>query len=62
MIWLWELFVDPMLSLIQSGDVSAPVLLWLQGGPGGSSLFSLFIETGPLVVDSMGKGVSVREI
>jgi len=30
---------------------SAPVLLWLQGGPGGSSLFGLFAEVGPYFVD-----------
>ncbi|XP_051791729.1 probable serine carboxypeptidase CPVL [Erpetoichthys calabaricus] len=28
----------------------APVLLWLQGGPGGTSMFGLFVENGPYLV------------
>ncbi|XP_008259795.2 probable serine carboxypeptidase CPVL isoform X3 [Oryctolagus cuniculus] len=28
----------------------APIVLWLQGGPGGSSMFGLFVEHGPYVV------------
>ncbi|XP_058383579.1 probable serine carboxypeptidase CPVL [Diceros bicornis minor] len=31
---------------------NAPVVLWLQGGPGGSSMFGLFVEHGPYVVTS----------
>jgi vitellogenic carboxypeptidase-like protein len=35
-----------------NGNASAPTLLWLQGGPGSSSLFGLFYEIGPYFVDS----------
>ena len=38
------------LHLHQNNPADAPVLLWLEGGPGGSSLFALFAETGPFYV------------
>ncbi|XP_029655439.1 uncharacterized protein LOC115229178 [Octopus sinensis] len=34
-----------------NGNHSAPVLAWLQGGPSGSSLYSLFEEHGPFTID-----------
>ncbi|UJR31996.1 hypothetical protein I4U23_019466 [Adineta vaga] len=38
-----------------------PVLLWLQGGPGSSSLFALFSEIGPIYIDANGY-IQLREI
>lgn len=37
----------------------APVVLWLQGGPGASSLFGLFTENGPFQFD--GKKIKIRD-
>ncbi|XP_043922753.1 probable serine carboxypeptidase CPVL [Protopterus annectens] len=36
----------------QTKPETAPVLLWLQGGPGGTSMFGLFVEHGPYVVNA----------
>ncbi|XP_051856184.1 probable serine carboxypeptidase CPVL [Antechinus flavipes] len=41
----------------QENPSDAPVVLWLQGGPGGSSMFGLFVEHGPYVVN---KNLTVR--
>lgn len=38
----------------QNANASAPVLLWLQGGPGATSLFGLFAENGPIQVNDDG--------
>jgi vitellogenic carboxypeptidase-like protein len=45
----------------QNGDMNAPVLLWLQGGPGDSSMIGLFNEHGPIQINSNGN-LSSRSI
>lgn len=35
---------------LQVDSETAPVVLWLQGGPGSSSMFGLFVEHGPYIV------------
>ena len=39
----------------QNGNTTAPLLVWLQGGPGSSSLFGLFVEQGPIMIDKNQK-------
>ncbi len=39
----------------QNGHIDSPLLVWLQGGPGASSLFGLFSEHGPIQVDEAGQ-------
>eukprot|EP01090_Pellita_catalonica_P014546 TRINITY_DN3741_c0_g1_i1.p1 TRINITY_DN3741_c0_g1~~TRINITY_DN3741_c0_g1_i1.p1 ORF type:complete len:455 (-),score=75.13 TRINITY_DN3741_c0_g1_i1:33-1397(-) len=46
----------------QDGNTSAPVLLWLQGGPGGSSMFGLFSENGPFSVSDDAEHLIPRKI
>ena len=36
----------------QNGNKSTTLLIWMQGVPGGSSLFGLFVENGPLQLDA----------
>lgn len=42
----------------QNDPADAPVVLWLQGGPGGSSLFGLFVEHGPIMITKDIKATS----
>lgn len=39
----------------KNNAAKAPVILWLQGGPGASSLYGMLMENGPFGVNSNGK-------
>ena len=43
----------------QEDPENAPVVMWLQGGPGASSLFGLFVELGPIMATKDGKIVDM---
>ncbi|XP_065204846.1 venom serine carboxypeptidase-like [Planococcus citri] len=46
----------------QNGTVDSPLILWLQGGPGASSLYGLFEEVGPFKchIDSEGGNYTLK--
>ncbi|XP_064463032.1 venom serine carboxypeptidase-like [Ornithodoros turicata] len=45
--------------------LKAPLILWLQGGPGQSSLFTEFVENGPIGIDGNGnlyeRNITIQE-
>src|SRR5688572_10687764 len=45
----------------QHDNISKPLLLWLQGGPGASSLVGLFVENGPMKINRAGTKATSRE-
>lgn len=44
----------------QSGDLTAPVLLWMNGGPGCSSLYGFLTEHGPFQVEDDGQTLTMN--
>lgn len=44
---------------VNQSDPSVPLIIWLQGGPGVSSLFGAFTEIGPIrIVNGKGRSAS----
>lgn len=44
----------------QTDDNETPVVLWLNGGPGSSSMFGLFTENGPFFINDDDDAASIR--
>jgi carboxypeptidase C (cathepsin A) len=42
--------------MFPNADLNAPVAIWLNGGPGASSIFANFLMNGPMRVDHYGDG------
>jgi len=43
--------------LFPAADENAPLTIWLNGGPGASSIFGNFLEVGPMRISRTGTGV-----
>ncbi len=41
---------------------NAPLIIWINGGPGSSSMFGLFLENGPIRVTRTGSGVDDYQV
>lgn len=49
-LWFWYFAVSTDPAVV----AQTPWIIWLQGGPGSSSLYGLFTEIGPLTVTTDG--------
>jgi vitellogenic carboxypeptidase-like protein len=45
-----------------NGDANAPLLMWMNGGPGATSMYGLFEELGPFSVDASGQNLVPRNV